>query len=352
MADFLLNLVHNLILFSFLLISAIYLMVFSYKYKKLNPYGFNSTILVSFILGTIGTCVLFIDWLIPYPLNAAINIWLAIILSIQFVYYIFIRLKYKEKGNKENIEEKTYENGELKIEKEYLRKSFHTVIILVVFCYFIFAKWINEVIFQVYLDGPELYYSIWNTAEYPLPPSNTEEIYIIFSWTFMLFVAATIFLLVPDVFRIYNRKYSLYSGIYKKVIRMKELYSVGPQIYLTVGCMFVFMLSIFGLISPLVSLAGMMIAAFGDAAAAIIGRKYGKHQFHTLLQRDERKSYEGFIAGLIVSFFVSLFIVGPFIAILGALIFALIDYLNPKIADNVLNPILCSLFMMIPIWFF
>jgi dolichol kinase len=166
----------------------------------------------------------------------------------------------------------------------------------------------------------------------------------------MLFISALLLLLIPDVFRIYNRKYSIFSGVYKKVIRLKEFYTVGPQIYLTLACAFVFLLSMLGIFIPSIALAAMMIAAFGDAAAAIFGRKYGEHQFKTILQKDEKKSYEGLIAGFIVSYISAIFIVGPIIAILGALSFTILDYLNPKIADNVLNPILCSLTMMIPYW--
>lgn len=343
-------LLHNVILFITLIGFAIYLFSFSYKFRKENRYGFNSTLVTASILFSLAFLIIFIDWLLPYPLNAVINIWIAIIFSIQCIYYLIIKIKYKESGNKENIEGQTYENGKIKVKGELLRKSFHSVIILVLFCYYFFAPWINEIIFQVYLEGPELYYSIWQTSEYPLPPNSTPNLKIIFSWTLMLFISALLLLLIPDVFRIYNRKYSIFSGVYKKVIRLKEFYTVGPQIYLTLACTFVFLLSMLGIFIPRISLAAMMIAAFGDAAAAIFGRKYGKHKFNTILQKDEKKSYEGLIAGLFISYISALFIVGPIIAILGALSFTILDFLNPKIADNVLNPILCSIAMMIPYW--
>ncbi|MHA1292976.1 MAG: hypothetical protein ACTSQJ_09940 [Promethearchaeota archaeon] len=347
----LLSFIHNLILFLVLIFLAIYLLAFSFKYRKINKYGFNSTILTAIILIVLGSSILIFDGLLPYPLNAAINIWLGIIFGVQGIYFIIIKFKYKEKINKTNIDETTYDGGELKLKSEYLRKSFHTFILLVAICYFFLAFLINDFVFQLYSSDPELYYSIWRTLDYPLQPKNTEQIKIALIWTFMFFIAAIILFIIPDIFRIYNRKYSIFSGVYKKVIRMKELYAVGPQIYLVLACTFIFLFAVFGLISPIVAVAGMMIAAFGDAAAAIIGRKYGKHKFNTFFQKDEQKSYEGTIAGFTVSFLVAVIFVGPFIAILGALTFSIIDYLNPKIADNVLNPIFCTFVMMIPFWF-
>ena len=347
----LISFIHNLILCSILILLSIYLLTFSIKYRKSNQYGFNSTIITAFILVALGIALVIFDFLVPYPLNAAINIWLGIIFAAQALYFLIIKFKFREGGNKENIEEASYEEGELKLKREYLRKSFHTVILLVAFCYFFLAFLINDFVYDyIYLADPELYYSIWGTSEYPLPPATSNDVMITFNWTFMFFLCAILLLIIPDIFRIYNRKYSLFSGVYKKVIRMKELYSVGPQIYLTLACTFVFLLAILGIFIPGVAIAGMMIAAFGDAAAAIFGRKFGTHKFDTILQKEEKKSYEGFVAGVGVSFLVALFFVGPFLALLGAITFGIIDYLNPKIADNILNPIFCSVTMMIPFW--
>lgn len=337
-------------MFCTLIVFAVYLFGFSYKFREENKYGFNSTLLTATILFSLAFIILLFDWLLPYPLNAVINLWIGIVFTIQVIYFLIIKIKFREEGNKENLEEGTYKEGKIKVKRELLRKSFHSVIILVLFCYYIFAPWINEIIFQIYLDGPELYYSIWQTSEYPLPPNSVSNLDIVFSWTLMLFISALLLLLIPDVFRIYNRKYSIFSGVYKKVIRLKEFYTVGPQIYLTLACTFVFLLSMLGIFITSISLAAMMIAAFGDAAAAIIGRKYGKHRFNTILQKDEQKSYEGLIAGFLVSYFSAFFIVGGVISLLGALSFTILDYLNPEIADNVLNPFLCTVFMMIPYW--
>ncbi|MHA1148214.1 MAG: hypothetical protein ACTSR8_08210 [Promethearchaeota archaeon] len=344
------SLIHNIILFSILLFLAIYLISFSIKYRKENQYGFNSTILTSIMLVILGISILIFDDLVPYPLNAAINIWLGIIFGVQGTYFLIIKIKFKEQGNKENLDDNVYEEGELKLQSEYLRKSFHTVILLVAFCYFFLAFIINDFVYEIYLSDPDLYYSIWSTSDYPLHPSSATEPMITLSWTLMFFISATILLIIPDVFRIYNRKFSVFSGVYKKVIRLKELYAVGPQIYLTLACTIVFLFAVLGVFTPSVAIAGMMIAAFGDAAAAIFGRKFGKHKFNTIIQKEEQKSYEGLIAGFVVSFICGFIFVGPLVALLGAATFSIIDYFNPKIADNILNPILCTIVMMLPFW--
>ena len=344
-----LGFLHNFLIAILLFSLAVYLMVFAYKYREENRYGFNSTILIVGFLITLGVCLLLFQNLIPYPINGAMSVWLGAVLGAQGVYFLIIKYKYKEEGNKTNIDDNSYaENGELKLKKEVMRKSFHLVVLLIVICYFFLAFIINDFVYRIYLNDPQLYYSIWNISDYPFVPSTTNELQVTASWTFMFFVSASIFLIIPDIFRIYNRKYSMCSGVYKMVIRKKELYSLGPQIYLTISCTFVFLLSILGFFDPMVALAGMMIAGFADAAAAIFGRKYGKHKFKTVIQKDEEKSFEGLISGFLVAYFVAFIFVGPIVAIFGAMTFSVIDYLNPKLADNVLNPIFCTLAMVLP----
>jgi dolichol kinase len=340
--------IHNLIIALLLIFLSIYLLVFAYKYREKNRYGFNSTILVAAIMVTLAISLLLFEWLIPYPINAAINIWLGVVFGAQSIYFFVMRYRFKEEGNKTNIDNNAYENGELKLKKEYMRKAFHLVVVLVVICYFSLAFIINDFVYNLYLFDENLYSSLWGITDYPLPPLTADQLKITFSWTFMFFISATIFLIIPDIFRIYNRKYSMFSGVYKRVIRMKELYTLGPQIYLVISCTGVFLFTVLGVFPPFVALAAMMIAALADAAAAIFGRKYGKHKFKTPLQKDELKSYEGLVAGFVVSYLVALFFVGPIVAIFGALTFSVLDYLNPKIADNVLNPIFCTLVMTLP----
>jgi dolichol kinase len=83
--------------------------------------------------------------------------------------------------------------------------------------------------------------------------------------------------------------------------------------------------------------AGILIACLSDAAAALIGRNFGKHKIK--LRNNEVKSIEGFAAGVIVAYVIGFFLVGPIYAIIGAVIFFITDYLPAFTADNILNPI-------------
>lgn len=92
-----------------------------------------------------------------------------------------------------------------------------------------------------------------------------------------------------------------------------------------------------------------LISTVGDGAASIIGLRFGKIHF----PRSSDKTIIGYIAGFLASFGISIFALWLFesalgfykiliIAIFGAVMFVFIDLLNPKIDDNILNPILCA----------
>jgi dolichol kinase len=103
------------------------------------------------------------------------------------------------------------------------------------------------------------------------------------------------------------------------------------------GFVFSYMLYMVGIMHIYVFFAGILIACFSDAAAALIGRKYGKHKI--ILRSKDTKSVEGFIAGVVVAYIIGLIFVGPIYAIIGAVIFFLTDYFPAVTADNILNPI-------------
>ena len=100
--------------------------------------------------------------------------------------------------------------------------------------------------------------------------------------------------------------------------------------------------------------AAMLIATIGDGFASLVGIKYGKHIF----PKGGHKTVEGYIAGFFGSFgiaSVALFAFDfklPFVKILlialgGAGLFLVIDLLNLRVDDNILNPIFCGYFMVL-----
>lgn len=98
--------------------------------------------------------------------------------------------------------------------------------------------------------------------------------------------------------------------------------------------------------------AAALIATIGDGAASIFGLRFGK--IH--IPKTSDKTLIGYIAGFLSSFGISILLLSLFefnlginkiliIALSGAIIFLIIDLLNLKIDDNILNPILCAVVM-------
>ena len=111
------------------------------------------------------------------------------------------------------------------------------------------------------------------------------------------------------------------------MLRKKELNAAGPQVYIITGFIFSYIFYQAGLIHILAYFAGILIACLSDAAAAIFGRRFGKHKIK--LRNNQVKSAEGFIAGSVVAYIIGFIFLGPhgftIYAIIGAIIFFLTD---------------------------
>ncbi len=101
-----------------------------------------------------------------------------------------------------------------------------------------------------------------------------------------------------------------------------------------------------------VFISAALIATIGDGAASVFGLRFGKRFF----PKSSNKTIVGYIAGFWASLVVSLVALWLFepilttskiilIALGGATMFSIIDLLNLRIDDNILNPILCALIM-------
>ncbi len=104
--------------------------------------------------------------------------------------------------------------------------------------------------------------------------------------------------------------------------------------------------------------ASILISTIGDGAASLFGLKFGKKKF----PKSSEKTIVGYIAGFLTSFVIGIGIVALFepallyikiilIGFSGGLTFLIIDLLNLRIDDNILNPIFCSLIMGIFYYF-
>ncbi len=99
-----------------------------------------------------------------------------------------------------------------------------------------------------------------------------------------------------------------------------------------------------------------LITTAADAAACLVGKKFGKHQ----LKKGSDKTVEGFIAGGICTFIIVFGIMHLFnqyilvdsvkiilMATISTILFLMVDYFIKNISDNILNPILTGFGMWI-----
>jgi dolichol kinase len=97
-----------------------------------------------------------------------------------------------------------------------------------------------------------------------------------------------------------------------------------------------------------------LITAVADAAASLVGKKYGKHKFN----ENSKKTIEGYLAGSSMTFLIVVLMTGIYqtympvtiaivvtMAFVAAMIFLLVDATSEHITDNILNPILTGLGM-------
>ena len=100
-----------------------------------------------------------------------------------------------------------------------------------------------------------------------------------------------------------------------------------------------------------------LITAGADAAASLVGKKYGKRRF----KESSKKTIEGYVAGSSMTFLIVILISGLYhpwmavsigiivtMAIIASVLFFLIDaILSKNVTDNILNPILTGLCMWV-----
>ena len=291
--------------------------------------------------------------------------WIGFNLLLNGIFIVIIRLKIKKYDLKSNhsdyIEESIENKSRLRkfIEKmtiedpykedipfkmELIRKSFHLMGLLVVFAPPLTLLISDGVIMLINQVQPA-YELLWgNVSLFPYVIGDQQAIV---GLTMMGLLGALIFALISDLIRVLKGpEYSLFNFISRSILRNKEKNALGPQIYIITGIVFSYVLYMAGILEIKAFYAGILIACFSDAAAALIGRKFGKHK--VILRSKETKSVEGFIAGTVVAYLIGLIFVGPIYAIIGTLIFFITDYLPAVTADNILNPI----FIPIGIQFF
>lgn len=328
--------------------------------KANNKYGGNSTILC-------GVCFLIFGYynsigrFFPYPYNGFMVWWIGYVLIFSFTFFGMIkRVKRKIESEKEEsdtmrgkipilrryIERMTQENPyreEITFKMEVIRKSFHLMGLLLVLAYFGFfnllfplTRIISDSVIDLIHNIQPAYELVWGPID--LFPFGVGDFEAVIYLTMMALIGALMFAIISDLIRIiWGPEYSIFNFLTKSMLRNKEKNATGPQIYIITGFIFSYMLYMAGIIHILAFFAGVLIACLSDAAAALVGKRFGKHKVK--IRSKGTKSIEGFLAGVLIAYLIGLIIVGPIYAIIGSFIFFLTDYFPVYTADNILNPI-------------
>ncbi len=365
----------TLSLFFFVLMSLMYYIGIK-GYRAKNKYGGTSSMLCGICFLIFGYYNSIIGFL-SFPYNGFMVWWIGMTLLANLLFTTIIKrdikkMKREEKNEFNNKEGSTKEKSilrryirrmtrenpyreEISYRMELFRKSFHLSGFLIFLAFFGFMTippitlLVNDsVIIFIHQVEPS-YNLLWgDLANFPYGFGAFQAVVEL---TMFALIASLAFTIVSDIIRIvWGPEYSFFNFLSKSLLRTKEKNAVGPQIYIITGFIFAYMLYMAGLIHIYVFFAGIFIACLSDASAALIGRKFGKHKI-TLRNKDV-KSVEGFIAGVVVAYIIGFIFVGPIYAIMGALVFFLIDYLLSVTADNILNPIFIPIGLQLMIFLF
>lgn len=143
------------------------------------------------------------------------------------------------------------------------------------------------------------------------------------SLTFILII-----FLILDYYRIVKKKkIPLFNIFWRK----EEENRLGGNVYFLIG-----IILSFAFFDYSIALTALLMATFGDMAAALIGIRFGKHY----LKKHKNKAWEGIIAQFLVDLIICLFIINSLIISLGmALVATFVETKFRHIDDNLSIPI-------------
>ncbi|MHA1266511.1 MAG: hypothetical protein ACTSRS_14850 [Candidatus Helarchaeota archaeon] len=242
------------------------------------------------------------------------------------------------------------------VDLEISRKVFHIALIGVLVLYFGLGEMLTTNIHLHFIDifPSEKFVNFIPYSAFPYQNYTPwgGQIFTIFAFTVIFF-----FMLFSEFIRLYHPKYDILKTM-ARTWRKKEQGTFGPQVYTMLG----------GLVpalffTPPIAAVAIIIGAIGDASATIIGVTKGKHR----IRATSKKTWEGCIAGFLGSFICGFVIYlaiinlageygalyqgtilgGAILAFGGALTFLIVDFLDPPINDNLLNPICAAIVMLL-----
>ncbi|MHC1609101.1 MAG: diacylglycerol/polyprenol kinase family protein [Candidatus Methanofastidiosia archaeon] len=118
---------------------------------------------------------------------------------------------------------------------------------------------------------------------------------------------------------------------FNNIMRSSEKRSIGAHTFFALGT-FVCIL----LYPKNIAIAAIAALVIGDSAAAIVGKAVGKHALY------KKKTVEGFLSCLVVSFFICYSILLLYIALVGAIATAITELVSSRLNDNLTIPIVAG----------
>ncbi|MFX1391452.1 MAG: hypothetical protein ACFE9Z_15415 [Promethearchaeota archaeon] len=242
------------------------------------------------------------------------------------------------KANFTLMDVKNLNNRKTALKTDFHRKAFHLLPAVVIIFLWLFAVYIWDDIWKADqfwgISGPE--YGIF--------------LILTVGYTGIIIFAALDYLRLSHIFSSGNFFHLIptcISNTLGKTLKKNEIYEFTRPVALVLSLVPTLFLS-FGIFT-----ASALIATLGDGAASIFGLRFGKTNF----PKSSNKTIIGYISGFSTSLGISVLILWLFehgtfnlgqimiISFFGALTFLVIDILNLKIDDNILNPIFCAYIM-------
>ncbi len=152
-------------------------------------------------------------------------------------------------------------------------------------------------------------------------------------WVLMSFLVTMLFL---DYFRL---EHSMKIPFFYTMYRKQEANRLGGHIYFALGA-----ISVIAFCSKEIAYTAVLMTTFGDMAAGLIGKFFGKKRVFKNIFKNE-KSIEGSASEFIIDLTIGFLIIGnPLVSLVMAFFATLTETAVNKIDDNLVVPILSGFF--------
>jgi len=241
--------------------------------------------------------------------------------------------------------------------KEVRRKGVHLLMAITLLGPYVLAEWVAKNVANAYRFYESVGWVLLAIPKVPLDDSFA-NIYLLETqsgllmghyWVILVLLGIIQVQILTENIRLHwpNLNYP-FKKIIQKTFREEEQYKFAAHIQLTICT--VLAATIFLYWNPTLPYCIAInviyaVVSFGDATAAIIGKRFGKHK----ISFNKNKSWEGAISALAFCFLLGSLIGGLIYGFIGALAFIVVDLATPKIkiTDNALNPLVLAGFFAI-----